>query len=347
MREIKYILLVGMVCGLISCGTITDFVSKPAPSARNSSREQSGGDATSGARQTGNDRAMQRFFNKKKNDKAEEPAVEKAVEERASKPVNAPDKSGTKAPLPAAEVKASPKSAECRAIAEHINGEWMFDNAWGKSVPGEDDRPSIIFEASKGRFYAFNGCNYLNGDYEIVSKDEIRLSNVISTQMYCADDTQSSELTAMLNQARYFKITALKAEEYLEVMNDRRQKIGTIHRHCLEALNGMWEVESIGKTRVDHKCPPTLVIDLLEKRVHGHTGCNLFNGTIYQDPDKDVSVQFQDMKVTKMNCPTVDVETAMLVALERVERVQLDGDTRAMLCDADGNVLITLIRTEL
>lgn len=353
MREFKYIVLVGMLCGLVSCGTFNNFIGKPDASAPVAKKEQSSArqaKTSKEAQKSNNDRAMHRFFNKKKENHSEKSVPQsnegiKKVDERASRPPLAPDNTGTKAPVKGRAVNV--KSAEIKAISDHLNGEWMFENAWGKSVPGEDDHPSIIFEASKTRFYAFNGCNYLNGDYNVVSSDALKFENTISTQQYCVDMPQASELTALLNQTRYFKITAVGSEEYMELMNDKKQKIGTLRRHCLEALNGMWEVESVGSARIDRRFPPTLVIDLIEKRIHGHSGCNLFNGSIYQDPDKDVSVQFQGMKVSKMNCSTVDLETALLVALEKVEMAKLEGDTRATLCDGNGNPLITLVRTDL
>lgn len=347
MRDFKSILLVGVGLALLSsCNIVNDIVKTPVRDSNSKSAvtAAAGGNES---RKAGSDRAMRRFFSKKNKTKSEptSPAAQSG-DKQAAKAINTADTASVgRNPAPAA-VK-TVDSREFSAIENHINGEWMFDNAWGKSVPGEDDRPSIIFESSRNRFYCFNGCNYINGGFSISAGDRITFDNVISTQEYCADDPQSSELTALINQARYYNIISFKSEEYLELINDRKQKIGTLHRHCIDALNGMWEVESVGTAKIDRTTPPTIVIDLLEKHIHGHTGCNLFNGTIYQDPDKETSVQFQGMKVTKVKCPNVAVEMSLLVALERVEHVALDGDTKATLLDADGNVLITLVRTEI
>lgn len=360
MRVFKYMLLVGALCGMVSCASFREMIGDRVGSVTSSiTKKNDEKQEQKQKKDSGSSRAMQRFFSKKskkadnnknvgKKEVAESQVTQVAysetepVSENNSKAVAAPVPSTTK---PSRSADAT-RAAEYNAISEHLNGEWMFDNAYGKSVPGEDDRPSLYFDAAKKRFYAFNGCNYINGDYVIDGSDRLKFDDLVSTQEYCADQPQSSELTALIKQTVYFKLTSLHREEYLELMNDRHQKIGTLHRHCLEALNGMWEVAEIRGQKVSRDVAPTIVIDLPEKRVHGHSGCNLFTGSIYQDPDKELSVQFQGMRVPKSNCPNLSVQTALLVALEQVEQAQLEGDLRAVLCDENGNRLVVLTRTE-
>lgn len=329
MREF---LIAGLLSCLVSCGTINNIIGQPAATSSPSTKQTSG-----------SERAMRHFFSKKSKKRGEPPAAERPAETPVTVDVAVKADDAKTVHIPERERA----TATSRAIAEHLDGEWKFDNVFGRSVSGEDDRPYIIFEAGgRNRLYAFDGCNHVNGRYEVIGSDELKLTDVLTTTNYCPDNTQSSEVAAVILQGRYFKLTALRAEEYLEILNDRHQRIGTLHRHCIAALNGMWKVAAIGSLKIDDPEPPTIVIDLLEKRIHGNSGCNLFNGTIYQDPDKDVSVQFQDMRVTRHGCSKVSVETALLVALEKVEMALLDGDTKATLCDVAGNHLITLVRTE-
>lgn len=360
MRVFKYMLISAALVGLDSCASFKDMIGGKVNSV--TPAVSSNGDKSGKEKQeTGGDRAMQRFFSKKSKKAADKAASDAKTDGNAR---NAGSQTLTSAPAAAATGPAGGRAsspatasradapettlqAEYNAISEHLNGEWMFDNAYGKGVPGEDDRPSLYFDASKNRFYAYNGCNYINGDYIIGGKSSITFSNQVATQDYCADMPQSSEISALIKQTRYFNLTTLRQEEYLELMNERHQKIGTLHRHCLEALNGMWEVAEIRGQKISRTNAPTIVIDLPEKRVHGHSGCNLFTGSIYQDPDKEQSVQFQGMRVPKReNSPSTWIQTMLLVALEQVEKAYLDGDLRAVLCDEDDNPLIVLIRTE-
>ncbi len=347
-------LLVGAMCGMVSCASFKDMIGDRVSSVTSSiTRKNDRSNTQETKKDSGSSRAMQRFFSKKskkaddrkKNnaDTSAEPVAAVAPAIATSSTVDSPSESSRTKPSRHAD---NARQAEYNAISEHLNGEWMFDNAYGKSVPGEDDRPSLYFDAAKKRFYAYNGCNYINGDYAISGSDRLQFDNHVSTQDYCAEMPQSSELSALIKQTRYFKLTSLRQEEYLELMNDQHRKIGTLHRHCMEALNGMWEVAEIRGQKIDRNNAPTIVIDLPEKRVHGHSGCNLFTGSIYQDPDKELSVQFQGMRVPKSDCPYVGIQTSLLVALEQVEQAHLDGDLRAVLCDEGGNPLVVLTRTE-
>lgn len=336
MKQFRIIVLSGVLFTLISCDSINKIIGTPPNTTVKASKQDSG-----------SNRAMRHFFSKKKNkgNDSEKTITEVVVSEEKSQPVSAQNENST-VDLRPVSVKETGDVVN-KSMVDHIDGEWKFDNVYGRPVMGEDDRPYIIFEAGNSpRFYAFDGCNYMSGRYTVVEKNVMQLSDVLTTSNICVDNPQSSEIRAVIAQGKYFELTTLRSEEFLEILNVKRQRIGTLHRHCITALNGMWEVAAIGDMKVSDKNPPTIVIDLLEKKIHGNSGCSLFNGTIYQDPDKDVSVQFQGMNVSKHNCAEIATETALLVALERVEMAFLDGDTKAVLCDANGNHLITLVRTE-
>lgn len=237
-------------------------------------------------------------------------------------------------------------AADSTAVARQLAGEWFFDNVAGIKVTGENNRPFLTFDENIPRFYASNGCSYFNGAYNITGHNTISFDGIISTANYCGDIKWADYISALWNVATHMYITRKGTEEYLDLRDTKDRSLAVLRRHQLTLLNGMWSVARIENRDIKEDCP-VLVIDLPEKTVHGNTGCNLFNGTIYQNPDADSSVQFQNMAVTKMDCPGLAVETAFLVALEQVEKVTTVNDDTAVLADADGQPMLTLRRIQL
>ncbi len=231
-------------------------------------------------------------------------------------------------------------------ITQQLAGEWIFDIVAGIKVTGDDKRPSLTFDENINRFYASNGCNYFNGSFSISSFNDMSFNDVISTLNLCDDIRWADYITALWNATARFYITTRGSEEYLDLRDSSDRTLASLRRHQLSDLNGLWDVTELNGTPVSGE-QPTLVIDLLELTVHGNTGCNLFNGTIYQNPDTDRSVQFQNMAVTRMACPNTAVETAFLVALEQTEQADVTSPGQAVLYDKSGRPLIRLQRTSL
>lgn len=231
------------------------------------------------------------------------------------------------------------------ALTKRLAGEWFFENVAGIKVEGEDNRPSLTFDENVARFYASNGCNYYNGNYVVNGFNSIAFQNVISTSNICYEIPWADYITAMWNIASGMYITTRGSEEYLDIRDSKERSLATLRRHQLGLLNGLWSIVEINGRHLNGTELPTIVIDLLERTIHGNTGCNLFNGTIYQNPDVDRSVQFQDMRVTRVACPNTAVETAFLVALEQVEQAIIENDDEAVLTDNSGRRLLLLKRT--
>ena len=223
-----------------------------------------------------------------------------------------------------------------------LSGEWFFDTVSGIEVTGEDNRPTIEFEEGTTRFYANNGCNFFNGHFRLTGLKSIEFNDVIATAAICDGPDWEPLIAVMWDKVKYWDYSG-NTEKKLIFKDADSRVVATLKRHALESLNGMWNVTEISGRSVPAESL-VMVIDLREKHVHGNTGCNLFNGTIYQNPDYDGSVQFQDMKVSKMACDNVSTETAFLVALEEVERAVMSGDDSAVLTTADGEVVLRLAR---
>ena len=87
---------------------------------------------------------------------------------------------------------------------------------------------------------------------------------------------------------------------------------------------------------------PAMAVD-----THGNSGCNIVNGTLYIDPDKDWAIQFQSLVSTRKMCPNMSVETALLVALEETEYCKEINNDEISLMDGKGNQTVVLRRLEL
>ena len=93
----------------------------------------------------------------------------------------------------------------------------------------------------------------------------------------------------------------------------------------LAFMNGAWTVEEIDGESVEDK-NVKLVIDLDQLTIHGNSGCNIVNGTVYIDYGKDWGVQFQQLLSTMKMCENIQTEKKLLVALELTETCkQLDN----------------------
>ena len=112
----------------------------------------------------------------------------------------------------------------------------------------------------------------------------------------------------------------------------------------MEFLNGAWAIISAEGKSIDDE-EANLFIDIAELKVHGNTGCNYFNGTIYIDPSRSNAIDFSNMGLTRMACPKSDQERAIMVSLETAaSAVAGKKDGTALLLDAKGKELMKLRR---
>lgn len=228
--------------------------------------------------------------------------------------------------------------------ASKLPGEWTIYTVNGRNVTG-DERPYITFDAAARRFYGSNGCNTINGNYK-VDGHTLTMSDIISTMRYCPDAIYEADINRALNDARTFTISNIGNESYLTMINGAGAAVMVIRKHNMDYLNGIWQIYSINGNKVDQSAYPDLQVsfDVIERTIHGNTGCNVFNGNLLIDPDKTDAMQFTDMATTLRACPNQALETELLLALESVDRARPDGADRVTLMDAKGKPLIILQR---
>lgn len=229
-----------------------------------------------------------------------------------------------------------------------VSGEWTIIRAGDKDIHLDEGMPYLIFSDEGDRFYACNGCNYLNGDYTYdASNGEITFANVVSTMAECPHIDFETAISVVLNEGVSVrsKIKEEGRETYMTLSSNSGDKLMTLRRHNLEMVNGQWDVISIGGENIDSN-ELNIFLDVPELKIHGNTGCNFFNGSIEIDPEQPSAIAFTQMGVTMRMCENSGLERRMLVALEETTAYSLSGDTLE-LKNASGKTVLKLERAEL
>lgn len=225
-----------------------------------------------------------------------------------------------------------------------LDGEWNIDNVNGQKVTGEE-RPFITFDLSQGRIYGNNGCNIVNANAVTAKGNKLQFTGMMSTQKYCANAPFEHLINTTLDQVRSYKISRYGHEYYLDLFNDRGHLIMVLRKHNMDFLNGAWRVTAINGQPNSNE-GVQFVFDLPEKKIHGNAGCNIINGEISIDPDVTNSVQFSNIASTRMMCPDIATETAVLVALEETEKAFAKSDDTVTFVNHAGKPVLQLIRID-
>lgn len=101
-----------------------------------------------------------------------------------------------------------------------------------------------------------------------------------------------------------------------------------------EALNGSWELNYIGNTKLhaaqlyqDRK--PFLNFNIKESKLSGNTGCNSFTGMISSMSAGEIRFDTEHMAMTKMFCEGGG-ETAFLDNFKAVKRFKISEDGKTL-----------------
>lgn len=262
------------------------------------------------------------------------------------------DYSRTEVSVSAASDTTSRKSSKGRGLAyiginnleKQLYGEWNILTINNKKVSTRE-RAYIHLDFINHRLYGNNGCNVINGDFS-ANANKISFSNIITTMMACHNATSDKAVMKALDDAVSFKLLEKNKITYLHILNSRGSTIMTLRRQNLDFINGAWTVKEIdGTPTIDKEV--RLVIDTEQLKIHGSTGCNIVNGTIYIDTDKNDAVQFQQLISTRKMCENMKTETALLVALEETCFCQKVSDNEIKLINDKGEVMVILSRLNL
>lgn len=254
-------------------------------------------------------------------------------------------KSSSKPLMPKEEAGQEEKQHYAVAISDNIlNGEWTVAEVNGAKVTGEENRPYINFSVAEKRFYGSNGCNILNGDF-VVKGTELSFENVIATQRACHEAPFEYEINYTIGQVKTYMVDRIGNEYYLSLFDTNKVQVMVLRKHNMDYLNGAWQVMTIDNESCDAE-GVQMVIDIPELKLHGNTSCNIVNGQLLIDPDKENSIQFHQLISTLKSCPNQSVETSFLVALEKVESAKKgEGDT-VLMYDKNGTIVLVLKRIQ-
>ena len=224
-----------------------------------------------------------------------------------------------------------------------VNGEWTIYSVRGETVTGEE-RPYITFDLAANRFYGSNGCNIINGNIKLGEKGAMRLSEVISTMKMCQDAPFEYLINVALDDVRSYTPRQEGSITFLDLKGASGNVTMVLRRHNMDFLNGAWKVLTLNGTPLEQEDDATMTINIPDLKIHGTTGCNIFNGTLFIDPDKRRSMQFADIATTRMMCPPDSRETEFLLALESVESARQTGENIITMYDNEGAELFTMER---
>lgn len=243
-------------------------------------------------------------------------------------------------------VKTDPKTYSPEEFAKGIvKGDWAIEKVFGEEAVGEK-APFLKFALSDDRVYGNNGCNTINAEYKYNPSDSILVfENVAVTMMLCAKEGITDYLiNQALNETRRYALKDVEDGYIMTLYNEAGKEVMLLTHQNLDFLNGTWKVIEIDGEPIDVE-NMKLVIDVDEHKVHGNTGCNVFNGKLETDMETPNTFSFESMAVTMMYCPQIEYQTAMLVALEDAERAKPIDKNRVQLLNASGRPVITLQRT--
>lgn len=228
--------------------------------------------------------------------------------------------------------------------AKSINGHWYIATVGTHTLHGiEDDQwPYLDFVDTEARFYGNDGCNIINGSYRIGPMQTLALSNVATSMRLCPDDSLSYPIANALNSTASYSIAMRNdGTRILSLHNDKNFTVMTLRMSDIDFINGPWQVVGINGNAVNAP-DARLIFDVAEETVSGCAGCNRLMGKISRNPQVNASLQLSDLVTTRMTCPDIATESALLIALEEVTSAKPGKDNTVILLDADGKPAVTL-----
>ena len=231
-------------------------------------------------------------------------------------------------------------------ILKTFDGEWSIVEVNGENVVvNGENHPQLTFTIEESQpgivsVIGFNGCNYLNGAWNIKGAKIVPSGEFISTLKACPDAPYEYAVNQALSQADSYQFTD---PSNMVLLSSTSTPLMKLRRHNLAFLNGAWRVTEIEGAAITANVK--IVIDVDEHKIHGNAGCNVLNGDITVNLDKGNGIEFKNLATSRMMCPDIATEQAFLLALESVDNAA-KGSTpdTAVLKNAAGQTIISLKR---
>ena len=226
-----------------------------------------------------------------------------------------------------------------------VKGDWAIESVRGKKAVGET-APFLKFVPETGKVYGNNGCNTLNADYKYDAKKKtISFDYMATTMRLCAQEGLTDfDINSALGATKYYEVSSEGNNYYLTFYNESHGEEMKLMHQNFEFLNGTWRVAKINNEPVDNP-DVKLVIDVDEGKVHGNTGCNIFNGAFETDMEHPNSISFSSIALTRMMCPDIKYENVYMVALEEAASANPVSSNEVVLYNDQKEPVLTLVRT--
>lgn len=226
-----------------------------------------------------------------------------------------------------------------------LRGDWSIESVLHKTAVGEK-APFLKFVPEQKRIYGNNGCNVINATYTINPADStLRFGNIASTMILChKEGITDTEINVALDAVRYYVVEMRGNDYWVQLLGaDHRPVMELMHQN-FQFLNGTWNIAAVGSTKVDNP-DMKIVIDVDEGKIHGNTGCNIFNGILETDMETPNSISFSEIGVTKMACPDAKGEMELMVALEEASSARAISSKEVILYDSQKKAVMRLVRS--
>ena len=225
-----------------------------------------------------------------------------------------------------------------------LEGEWSITEVLGQEVVvnGENHPKLTLTPKGEGMLevIGYNGCNYLNGVWNIRGTRIIPAGEMISSLRACPDAPYEFSVNQALGQAAGYTVAD---DSNITLISASGNDVMKLRKRGLAFLNGAWKVTSIDGEPITANI--YIVLDIDEHKVHGNAGCNLLNGEIVVNLDKGDGIEFRNLVTTRMSCPDLATERQFLVAMENVATVAKGtNDDNASLLDSSAKPVVTLKR---
>lgn len=233
--------------------------------------------------------------------------------------------------------------------AGRIYGEWIILSANGRTINLRDSAPYININSTDKKIYGEIGVNVINATFDVPEKGAISISDVEATRMPSSNVREENDIKTGLSEACTYTIAKKKNDiYYLDILDKRGNVVIHAKRHNADIMSGVWKLDRLNGNDISSQ-NLEIVVDVPELKIHGNSGCNIFNGDIGLDRNKDWFIQFQNIIMSRMRCDEskMAVERDLMVALEEVEIIKRENNGKTIrLLDKNKTEILLLKKVE-
>lgn len=237
-------------------------------------------------------------------------------------------------------------NASKKVTMADMNGEWTIVSLRGEALAGDGEEPYIGFDSQDGKVYGNSGCNRLMGSFDTkAASGNLNLGALASTRMMCPEMDVEQRVLSALGEVRHYKRTG--DGEFTLYGEDGSTPLVVLHKRCgemtLSELDGEWLIVRAMDLPAEGSADrePFLAFDTAGGKVHGNTGCNLFNCT-FEAGKEPQTIMLASGASTMMACPDMTFEQTTLDALQKVRVYGRLANGNVGLFDGEGTLLLEL-----